>query len=47
MTIRFWGGYGLPMYGATVEEIHLEIDGQHYVVKADENGKPKLVPFVK
>jgi hypothetical protein len=43
MKIRFWGMTSLPMYGNAVEELHLEINGKHYVVREDENGEPKLI----
>jgi len=42
MKIRFWSTTPLPMYGTTVEEIHLDIDGDRWVVKADAKGKPVL-----
>ena len=39
MKIKFWGGSSLPMYGNFVPDLHLEIDGEHWVVMDG----PKLV----
>jgi len=33
MKINFTGMKSLPMYGKSVEELYLDIDGEHYVVK--------------
>lgn len=42
MKINFHSGFGLPMYGTSVEELHLSIDGKHYVVRQGNTG-PVLV----
>ena len=42
MKIRFWSSTSLPMYGSTVEELHLDIDGDHFVVESGVTGLPVL-----
>jgi hypothetical protein len=50
LKINFWSGSSLPMYGKSVEELHLEIRtadqapgyGERYVVKSVA-GRPELV----
>jgi len=42
MEISFWSATSLPMYGTKVGELHLDINGKHYVVRADSDGEPVL-----
>lgn len=44
MKINFHSGYGLPMYGTSVEELHLTINDEHYVVRESSDG-PALVKW--
>ena len=53
MDIRFHPSSSIPMYGNTVEALHLEIDGKHYVVAGGDGDNyagirmPRLMPVEK